>query len=79
MATEQLVRKRYKNPRSGVRYYACGPAFIHVWFKDGRGYEYNQTRPGRHHVETMKRLAEAGRGLATYINQHIGKNFSRHL
>jgi hypothetical protein len=36
-----------------------------VWFKDGDGYDYDYRHPGREHVETMKRLAEEGRGLST--------------
>jgi murein tripeptide amidase MpaA len=64
---------------SGVRFYALGPSFIRVWFKDGDGYEYDHVRPGRKHVDAMKRLAEEGRGLATYINQHVRANYARKL
>jgi hypothetical protein len=81
MRTEQLVRKRYRDRsgNSGVRFYAMGPTFIYVWFEDGRGYEYNYESPGRRHVPEMKRLAEEGRGLATYINQHVRGNYARKL
>jgi hypothetical protein len=64
---------------SGVRYFAAAPSFIRVWFKSGDGYEYNYDRPGRAHVETMKRLAEEGRGLGTYISQHVGGRYARKL
>jgi hypothetical protein len=50
-----------------------------VWFKDGDGYDYDYRHPGREHVETMKRLAEEGRGLSTYISQHVRKNYARKL
>lgn len=65
-----MDRKPYRNfgGRSGVRYFAVGPSSIRIWFKDGDGYEYDGHRPGREHVEVMKRLAKEGRGLATYIN-----------
>jgi hypothetical protein len=78
---EPLDRRRYHNVggNSGVRSYAIGPSFIRVWFEDGGGYEYDDRRPGRAHVEAMKRLAEEGRGLATYINQHVRENYARKL
>jgi hypothetical protein len=81
MRTEQLARKPYKDRsgNSGVRFYAIGPTFICVWFDDGRGYEYNNTKAGKRHVDEMKRLAEEGRGLATYINQHVRGNYVRKL
>jgi hypothetical protein len=77
----QSDRIPYKNlvSNSGIRFYECGSTFIRVWFDDDRGYEYNETRPGREHVEGMKRLAEAGRGLATYINQNVRGNYARKL
>lgn len=65
--------------RSGVREFALGPSSIRVWFIDGSGYEYDHRRPGRAHVEAMKRRAQEGEGLATYISQHVGKNFARKL
>lgn len=64
---------------SGVRYFSLGPSSIYIWFKDDDGYEYNDVRPGPQHVATMKRLAEEGRGLATYINQHVRENYARKL
>ena len=78
---EHLNRRPYGNPGrdSGVRYFALGPSFIRIWFKDGGGYEYDHRKPGAQHVAEMKRLAEEGRGLATYINQHVGKNYARKL
>lgn len=64
---------------SPIRCYAIGPSSIRVWFEDGGGYEYDNRRPGRQHVEVMKRLAEEGRGLATYINRHVRANYARKL
>jgi hypothetical protein len=76
---ELLDRRRYRNfgGNSGVRYYAVGPSSIRIWFEDGGSYEYDNSRPGREHVEAMKRLAEEGRGLTTYINQHVRENYAR--
>lgn len=56
---------------SGVRAYTIAATAIEVQFADGRVYVYNYTVPGRAKVETMKRLARAGRGLSTYISQHV--------
>jgi hypothetical protein len=76
-----MDRKVYGNHGgdSGVRYFAVGPSSIRIWFKDGDGYEYDSRRPGREHVEAMKRLAAEGRGLATYINQNVRANYARKL
>lgn len=78
---EQSDRRLYKNISgvSGVRYFALGASFVRVWFKDGDGYEYNEARPGAQHVVIMKRLAEEGQGLATYINRHVRANYARKL
>jgi hypothetical protein len=40
---------------------------IHVCFVDGGTYLYDYSTPGREHVDEMKRLAQAGRGLSSYI------------
>ncbi len=76
-----MERRLYGNlsGHSGVRYFAVSASSICVWFKDGEGYEYDSRRPGREHVDAMKRLAEEGRGLVTYINRHVRANFARKL
>ena len=75
------ARRPYQNLSgdSGVRFYAAGADFLRVWFIGGDGYEYDYDKPGRSHVEEMKRLAEAGRGLATYISRYVRENFARKL
>jgi len=56
---------------SGVREYALGADFIAVRFARKRElYLYAAARVGRHHVDRMKRLAVAGKGLSTYISQN---------
>jgi hypothetical protein len=76
-----MQRRLYENigGNSGVTHYLPGPTFIRVWFATGGGYEYDYKKPGQLHVEEMKRLAEAGEGLATYINREVGKNYARKL
>jgi hypothetical protein len=39
-------------------------------------YLYDYESAGRICIEEMKRLAVAGRGLATYISQHVKKNYA---
>jgi hypothetical protein len=75
------VRRPYKDlsAGSGVRYFEPGPGFIRLWFVDGRGYEYDEMKPGRRHVDAMKRRAEGGKGLATYVSQHVKKKYARKL
>ncbi|MFL1874727.1 hypothetical protein ACIKT0_05815 [Hansschlegelia beijingensis] len=64
---------------SGVVAYALGEDFIDLWFRDGGGYRYDATAPGPEHVAAMTRLAAAGEGLATYVNQHVRANYARRL
>jgi hypothetical protein len=56
---------------SGIRAFDPGPDFIDVQFHGReKPYRYSYRGVGREHVEHMKKLAAAGRGLGTYINQH---------
>ncbi|HEY6160434.1 MAG TPA: hypothetical protein VI112_04400 [Bacteroidia bacterium] len=70
---------RYKNlsGTSGVRKYSISADHIDVQFSDGETYRYSHRAPGRTHVEKMKELAEAGSGLATYINKYVRDNYER--
>jgi hypothetical protein len=56
---------------AGVTAYEIGADYILVQFRKGRTYRYSYARAGEHHVERMKELAVAGRGLSTYISQHV--------
>jgi hypothetical protein len=65
---------------SGVTAYEITPTSIKIRFGDEDAvYVYDHKKPGRKHVEEMKRLAVAGRGLATYVNQNVQKNFAEKL
>lgn len=74
------MRERYGDisGKSGIREYEIGDDFIRIWFANGKGYEYNSIKPGQSHVDEMKRLAAASRGLTTYINKHVTR-FARRL
>lgn len=71
--------ERYKNlgGDSGVVGFEIGEDSITVKFSDGWLYLYDSQRPGKAHVEQMKALAVAGRGLNSYISKTIKKNFAR--
>lgn len=73
--------KRYLNlnGNSGVVAYEIGNNSITVQFQGGQCYLYTYTSTGRTSVEKMKAYAEVGRGLGTYINQHVGKRYARHF
>jgi len=72
--------QRYRNlaGNSGVVAYAITPSSIRVKFAGAdRIYEYSHVSAGKAHVEEMKRLAQAGRGLSTYISQHVADDYVR--
>jgi hypothetical protein len=64
---------------SGVSAYEIGNDSIKIRFVDGSIYLYNFKTTGKQNVERMKKLAEAGKGLATFINKHVRKKFAAHL
>lgn len=66
-----MERYRNRSGDSGVTDYELGADFICVRFREGVTYRYGHIRPGEHHVDRMKALAVAGRGLGTYISQHV--------
>lgn len=75
----RLAPYRDLHENSGVVAYYAGDAYIIVEFQDGGVYLYNATAPGQLHVEEMIRLARAGSGLATYINQEVRDRYALKL
>lgn len=66
--------ERYRNSggNSGVLAYEIGPDYILIKFSGSyRIYRYSYRKAGQHHVETMKRLAQSGSGLNSYINRYV--------
>lgn len=64
---------------SGVVAFNLGDSHIDIEFQDGHRYRYDYTTPGQAEVEAMKTLAQNGKGLATYINQHVRERFAIRL
>ena len=73
--------QRYKNlsGNSGIRAYELIGDSIDVEFSGGAVYRYDYATTGRHKVETMKALANAGEGLGTFISQHVGDAYAEKL
>ncbi|HXT16160.1 MAG TPA: hypothetical protein VN706_11060 [Gemmatimonadaceae bacterium] len=73
--------KRYGNRsgHSGVAFFDDGPDFIKVQFgeTDTVVYVYDHVIPGAADVARMKALAVAGRGLSSYISQHVRDRYRR--
>ena len=66
--------ERYRNSGgdSGVAFYEIGPDYIAVRFSStGKIYTYSYRKAGSSHVENMKRLAQSGSGLNSYINRYV--------
>lgn len=64
------------NDDSGVSSYEIASSYIKVWFnRDSASYVYSYSSAGEYHVEHMKKLAIAGRGLNTYINNNVKRDF----
>lgn len=66
--------ERYKNSGgdSGVSSYEIGSNYITVKFSGNiRAYRYSYRKAGQYHVEAMKRLAQSGSGLNSYINRYV--------
>lgn len=69
----------YKNLAndSGVVAYENMPGAITVEFQDGWRYLYTNQSAGAANIESMKQLAIRGRGLCTFISQHVRKHYAR--
>ena len=70
--------KRYRDVSgdSGVAFYDYGDVWIDVVFKSSNViYRYTNASAGARRIRDMKRLADAGNGLSTYISQHIRENY----
>jgi hypothetical protein len=55
---------------TGVRGYEYGDDHITVFFKSGSVYTYTLSSCGGAHLANMKRLANAKRGLNTYLTKN---------
>lgn len=69
-----------RNPNAGVLNYEISGRAIILEFADHRfRYIYNELAPGAAHVAAMIRLARRGKGLTTYVNQHVREHYAAKL
>ena len=71
--------KTYLNKRgtSNVTAYEILPTSIKVQFKGGAWYSYSYSSAGMANVEQMKKLAESGFGLNSYIQRRVRELFDK--
>jgi hypothetical protein len=64
--------KRYGNrsQRAGVIAYEYGATWIRLQFAGGEIYEYPARKVGSANLKKMKRYADEGEGLTTFINKN---------
>lgn len=67
------------NRDSGIDAYEIGDDSIILRFKNGTEYLYTYLKPGKAHVDEMKKRAASGDGLNTYLNQHVREKFEKRL
>lgn len=63
--------EEYLNHASGIAAYEIGPDFIRIKYKDNSIYRYTNKSTGVENIKQMKCLAMNGKGLNTFINQHV--------
>ena len=74
---------QYKNlgNNSSIRAYEYDATGIRIQFNDGSTYEYTAASLGEPLLQEMKRLADVGQGLCSYINRNknIRLGYSRKI
>jgi len=63
--------KKHNSGDTGVEFYEIEDNALIVQFVHGGKYKYSYESAGKENVEEMKRLAMQGKGLSTFINQHV--------
>lgn len=74
-----MERYANRNGDSGVVAYQIGPDFVQVQFNTGAVYEYTYSSAGSSNIEMMKDLANAGRGLCSFIKRNVNNSYSRRI
>jgi hypothetical protein len=73
--------QRYGNQsrESGVVAYDIDAGQIIVQFRNGDRYLYTEDSAGAANIATMQELARAGRGLSSFISQHVHDRYARKI
>ena len=73
--------QRYGNQsrESGVVAYDIDAGQIIVQFRNGDRYLYTEDSAGAANIAKMQQLARAGRGLSSFISQHVHDRYARKI
>jgi len=73
--------QRYGNQsrESGVVAYDIDAGQIIVQFRNGDRYLYTEDSAGAANIAKMQALAKAGRGLSSFISQHVHDRYARKI
>jgi hypothetical protein len=73
--------QRYGNQsrESGVVAYDIDAGQIIVQFRNGDRYLYTEDSAGAANIAKMQELARAGRGLSSFISQHVHDRYARKI
>ncbi|MFS2016897.1 hypothetical protein ACEN88_10000 [Massilia sp. CT11-108] len=74
-----MQRYGNQNRESGVVAYDIDAGQIIVQFRNGDRYLYTEDSAGAANIARMQDLARAGRGLSTFISQHVHDRYARKI
>jgi hypothetical protein len=76
---DAMQRYGSHNRESGVVAYDIDAGRIIVQFRNGDRYLYTEDSAGAANIATMQALARTGRGLSTFISQHVHDRYERKI
>ena len=79
MTAPALQRYANRHGDSGVTAYAIDDDAIAVEFGHGPVYVYARRDIGARHFAALCAAAQAGRGLSTWISQHVQSHYAAHF
>lgn len=72
-----MTKYENKGRDSGILAYEISDSKISIKFSDGSVYHYSYASAGQSNVEQMKKLAQQGEGLNSFINTHVKFKYVR--
>ena len=71
--------KRYQNlsGKSQVTMYELAKDVVTIRYANQEVYRYSNQSAGRENISKMKVLAQAGKGLETFVNANVKEKFAR--
>ena len=74
-----MQRDGNQSRESGVVAYDIDAGQIIVQFRNGDRYLYTEDSAGAANIARMQELARAGRGLSSFISQHVHDRYARKI